>query len=106
MDTQPTTQKDKLQAVAISPDEKFVVFITGVNRKSEISVSRLLEKNERFSLENVSSGIKLDKSLSHPKKSAIAVQATASAAQATGVWLRVIIAHCDGTHEIKSVKVG
>jgi hypothetical protein len=85
--------------VAVSPDENFVVFITSVNRKSEISVSRLLIENEIFSLSDPGSGTKLDKSLSHPKKSAVAVQATR-------VGLMVTVAHCDGTYEMKEVRLG
>jgi hypothetical protein len=100
---QPTTQKDKLQAVAISPDENSVVFITsvitGFSKRSEISVSSLAVENESFSLSEVRSGTRLDKSLSHPKKSAVTVQAIAGG-------LRVIVAHSDGTHEIKEIRLG
>jgi hypothetical protein len=85
----------------MSPDENFVVFITGFNvhkRKSEISVSRLLIENESFSLSDLDSSIRLDQPLSNLSKSAVAVQAT-------GVGLKVIIAHCNGTHENKEVRL-
>lgn len=83
--------------MAISPCENYVVFIRSVKRKSEISVSRLHSEKESFKLEEKCSGMKLSQSLSHPKKSAVEIQATV-------VGIRVVIAHCDGTYEIQEVR--
>jgi hypothetical protein len=88
-----------LQAAAISPDENYVVFITRVYKKSEISISSLTVENEIFSLSNVRSGIKLEKSLRHPKESAVSVQAIQNG-------FKVIIAHDDGTHEMNEIRLG
>jgi hypothetical protein len=100
VDLQHTTQKAQLQAVAISPDEEFVVFITSIPSifpRSFIFVSRLLIDNDSFRLGDPSPGIRLDQSLSHHKKSAVAVQTVDEG-------LRVIVAHHDGTHEVKEVR--
>lgn len=94
---QPTIKKDNLQALAISPDETAVVFVTGSKGKSEVSISRLGIENGNFSLSDMCSGIKLAKSIKYPKKSAVAIRIA-------GEEITVIVAHSDGTDEIKRTR--
>jgi hypothetical protein len=103
VDAQPTTQENRLQAVAISPDEKYVVFITSflsftsITPNSKLCVKSLSIENERFRVGNTISSRTLNKPLSHSKESAVLVQAV------DGMPLTVIIAHKNGTYEEISI---
>jgi hypothetical protein len=107
--TQATRQPfpvENLQALVITPDEKAIIFITGTTaggrRRSKISFSRLQNDNGNFSFSKQCAGELLDQPLNNPKKCAVAIQR----ANASGDFVTVHIAHCDGKHESKQVSFG
>lgn len=105
--SEPTTQIQRhiLQAVAISPDEQYVVFIVGINgfqKKSEIHVSSLSVENGLYQVGTKLSPARiLNKALSHPKGSAVSVQM-----MLVSRILKVLIAHSNGTFEEQDIFVG